>query len=175
MTHKPKTAFDEFSHLVELVPGVFIDGAAIWNVGFGGHTSVHIVDRAGEIATWNSDEVAEDPMTFMAAITAVALAAKYQADFCRTNLENNGQCVTDMIAETRRYVERMPPLQDHKMGYTEALVNEILDDRGVSHSSFWAWMYGQTMGVTETGVKVVYPIDLFNFLNNGHAAAPITD
>ena len=94
MNHKPKTAFDDYKQFIELVPGVFLDNQDPNN------TAVYIVDRNGEVAMWNSDEVAEDPLAFTAAITAVALAAAYDASKVRLNIENKGQCVDDMIAET---------------------------------------------------------------------------
>lgn len=169
MSHKPKTVFDEYKDMIELVPGVFIcnqDPNA---------TAVHIVDRQSEVAMWNSDEVAEDPEAFIAAITAVALAAAYDASKVRLNIENKGQCVDDMIAETGRFVDNMLPLPDYDdkqtVGYTKPLVNEILDDRGIPQETFWKWMNGQTMGLTDQGVHVVYCSDFVNFLNGG----PITD
>jgi hypothetical protein len=175
MSHKPKTVFDEYKQFIELVPGVFLDNQDP------NATAVYIVDRNGEICMWNSDEVAEDPEAFIAAITAVALAAKYQAGFVRTNLENKGRCVEDMIAETGRTVANMLPLPDYDdkqtVGYTKPLVNEILDDRDIPREKFWKWMNGQShriqgsMGLTDAGEHVVYCSDFVNFLRGG----PITD
>jgi hypothetical protein len=170
MSHKPKTVFDEYREYIELVPGVFLDNIDPDN------TAVYIVDRNGEVVMWNSDEVAEDPYAFTAAITAVALAAKYNASKVRLNLENNGQCVDDMIRHTGEVVDNMLPLpdatnKDGLSGYTEPLVNEILDDRGIPQAKFWDWMNGQTMGVNDDSVHVVYCSDFLNFLRGG----PITD
>lgn len=169
MSHKPKTVFDQYKDYVELVPGVFIDNQDP------NATAVHIVDRNGEICMWNSDEVAEDPLAFTAAITAVTLAAAYNANKVRLNIENKGLCVDDMIAHTGRTVGNMLPLPDYHdhfvMGYTRPLVNEILEDRGINRDRFWKWMNGQTMGLTDEGVHVVYCSDFVNFLNGG----PITD
>lgn len=169
ITHKPKTAFDEYSEfLIELVPGVFIDNKDPNN------TAVYIVDRKGESATWNSTEVAEDPMAFIAAISAVALAAKYNSHAVRENIENKGKNLDAMVMYTKRHVDSMLPLTDNKYGYTEPLVNEILQDHNIARADFWKWMDGQTMAVNDGG-RVVYPEDLLNFLNNGQLKAPITD
>lgn len=168
MSHKPKTVFDEYKQYIELVPGVFLDNTDP------DATAVYIVDRNGEIVMWNSDEVAEDPYAFTAAVTAVALAAKYDVSKVRLNLENGGQCVDDMIRQTGKVVDKMLPLPDFvgpPNGYTEPLVNEILDDRGIPQKRFWDWMRGQTMALTDDKVEVVYCSDFLNFLQGG----PITD
>jgi hypothetical protein len=161
--------YEDFEHFVELVPGVFVDEQ------IEGYTAVHFVDSEGESATWNSDEVAEDPSAFIAAITAVALAAKHKTAFVRTNIKNKGQCVADLIAETKRYVDNMLPMPDHKFGYTQPLVNEILAKRGIETATFWTWMHHQTVGVSDDGGKVVYPSDLINFLVNGESEATKLD
>ena len=167
-THKPSTAFDGYNDLLELVPGVFIDDKDPNN------TAVFIVDRKGESVTWNSAEVAEDPMVFIYAISAVALAAKYNSHAVRENIANKGRNIAEMVMDTKRHVASILPLANHNHGYTTPLVNEILQDHNMKTEDFWKWMDGQTMARTDDGVNVVYPADLLNFLRNG-LKAPITD
>lgn len=168
MSLKPPTIFDNYDHLLEIVPGVFIDNA---NKEV---TAVYIVDRDGEIVCWNTDEFADDATGFTAALTAVALAAKHGARMVRLNLQNDGEIIIDLCEETARTVNRMMPLPDHEAGYTKSLVNEILVDHEMIPDNFWHWMRGQTTS-QDNGVTIVCPHDLLNYMNNGGLHAHITD
>lgn len=162
--------FNEYDHLVEIVPGVFLDN------GSEEVTAVYIVDDAGEVVCWNTDEFADDATGFTAALTAVAIAAKYGASMVRTNIETSGQVVIDLCNETHRIVNNVPtptmpfalPKPDCQQGYSRTLVDQILSDNDLDSVNFWLWMRGQTVGRKDgepDGETVVFPYDLSKYLS----------
>jgi len=74
----------------EIVRGVFIAPGE----------AVYIADEQGEIATWNADEVAEDPDAFTAALAAVALATKEGPQAVRDNITSKGERLRERIEAT---------------------------------------------------------------------------
>jgi len=82
--------FEDYPHATEITPGVFVDPG----------NAVYLCDEQGEVATWNCDEVAEDPEAFTAAITAVVLAASYGASEVRKNIDDKGATLDKVIDNT---------------------------------------------------------------------------
>ncbi len=55
-----------YSNCTQIAKGVFVCNEA---------TAVYIRDNRGEVVMWTYDEVAEDPMCWVATLNAVAIAA----------------------------------------------------------------------------------------------------
>lgn len=67
------------------------------------------------------------------------------------------------------------PKPDHEYGYTKPTVEKILRERNCLVENFWEWMGGQTMGLTEDNVPIVYECDLWKYLNRGGMNTKIWD
>jgi hypothetical protein len=80
---------DEYEGCPQVVPGVFIEAGE----------AVYIVDDEGEVVSWNYNEIEEDEEAFTAALTAVALAAKWGPRAVRNNI-GDGSILEDLIKAT---------------------------------------------------------------------------
>ncbi len=97
-----------------VVPGVYIVP----------EDAVYITDDQGEIVTWNSAEVADDPSAFTAALHAVVLATAKGPAAVRQNLAEKGAVLTRLYDQTNGlnpFAERYDEFQDALNACIEAM------------------------------------------------------
>lgn len=80
----------EYEGCTELVYGVYLDDEG----------AIYIHDGESEVCCWVYDEIVEDPDAFIAAVTAVAIAAKLGANAVRRNITDKGTTLRGLLRRT---------------------------------------------------------------------------